>query len=211
MVSCVPRFPLVGHLEGCQAAWAKAKNSFEMPDPKVVYDEIAAAFRDSHPAPSRCYPEDFEPYDEEADRFDYLVGKTWLDVAGDEQYLAGHIEEEFFFMTKECFLYFLPGYLLGIITHNFASTRGVAPSLLRILGGSEDWTSERLSYLMEKLTARQKTAVAHWLNLQRERGRAGELSRHIAYYCEAALPKWQEWGAPPPDDSIWSQYPPSRR
>jgi len=178
-----------------------------MPDPKAVYDEIAAAFRDSHPAPRRCYPEDFGPYDEEAERFDYLINKTWLEVAGDAEYLQGHITEEFFFMTKESFLYFLPGYLLGVIAHSFGSTRGIALSVLRILGGPDEWRSELLSYLMEKLTNRQKAAVAHWLKLQHERGRAGELSRHIAYYCEAALPKWQEWGAPPPDDSIWSQYP----
>jgi hypothetical protein len=54
-----------------------------MPDPKAVYDEIVAAFRDSHPVPHRCYPEDLGPYDEDAERFDYLIDKTWLDVAGD--------------------------------------------------------------------------------------------------------------------------------
>jgi hypothetical protein len=182
-----------------------------MPDPKAVYDEIVAGFRDSHPAPRRCYPEDLGPYDEDAERFDYLIDKTWLDVAGDAGYLEGHVTEEFFLMTKECFLYFLPGYLLGIIAHSFGSTRGIALSALGILGGRKEWgTEELLPYLMKKLTTRQKAAVAHWLGLQHERGRAGELSRNIAYYCEAALSKWQEWGAPPPDDSIWSQYPQGR-
>lgn len=179
----------------------------ETANPKAVYDEIVAAFRDSHPAPVRCYPENFEPYDDvEAARFDNIVNKSWFEVAGDAEYLAGYISEEFFLMTKECFLYFLPGYLLGVIDHNFASTALVAQSVLRILGGDNE-RPDLFPCLMEKLTTVQKTSVAHWLGLQHQRAKAGELTRHMAYYCEAALPKWKEWGAPPPDDAVWSQYP----
>jgi len=179
------------------------------PKPKAVHDEIVAAFRDSHPAPVRCYPEDFEPYDDvEASRLDHnIVNKSWLEVAGDAEYLAGFISEEFFFMTKECFLYFLPGYLLGVITQNFASTALVAQSVLRILGGGDTERPDLFAYLMEKLTTAEKTAIAHWLGLQHQRAKAGELTRHMAYYCKTALPKWKEWGAPPPDDAVWSQYP----
>jgi hypothetical protein len=175
-------------------------------NPKAVYDEIVAAFRDSHWVPVRYYREDFEPDDDVASRFDYIVNKSWLEIAGDAEYLAGYISEEFFFMAKECFLYCLPGYLLGVNTQNFASTALVAQSVLRILSGDNE-RPDLFPYLMEKLTTAQKTAIAHWLGLQHQRAKAGELTRHMAYYCEAALPKWKEWGAPPPDDAVWSQYP----
>src|SRR5437762_14354382 len=74
---------------------------------KTVSAEIVTAFRDV-PRPDRYVPEDYVAYDE-LENFDYLIDKTWLETAGDLKYLTRHITEQFYYVTEECLLYFLPG------------------------------------------------------------------------------------------------------
>jgi len=160
----------------------------------AVCDEIVAAFQDV-PRPDRCAPEDFVAYDE-AEDLEYLVGKTWLDIATDVTYMTRHCEDQFYYMTDECFLYLLPGYLLGTVKYDFALVEGVVSHLLIVLSlaGCAD---ELLPYLSDGLTLSQKRAVAHWLQLQLER----EKERHPEVYecADAAtaytvvLERWRQW------------------
>jgi hypothetical protein len=164
-------------------------------DAQAISDEIKDAFKDV-PHPTRCSP--FEDYSDEADRLDYLPDKTWLDIAADLRYLTSHSFSEFVYMSKECFLYFFPGYLLGSILHQFVFMDLVIDSMLRILGqrhaGS---TAEELFWcLSDQLTPEQKKAVAHWLRLQLEwdKERRPDLYRagtHTTF--ETAFEAWRGW------------------
>src|SRR5437763_17065644 len=102
---------------------------------KTVSAEIVAAFRDV-PRPDRYVPEDYVAYDE-LENFDYLSDKTWLEIAGNLKYLARHITEQFYYVTEECLLYFLPGYLLGVVNHERVFIEGIARSLMGILSPHE--------------------------------------------------------------------------
>jgi hypothetical protein len=130
---------------------------------------------------------------------DYLKNKTWSDIASDPKYLALHASDEFFNMTEECFLYFLPGYLLGVVNHKYVFVDRLADSLLEILSARERSESgERLFfYLLDKLTPTQKYTVAHWIQLQLEQDRE---RRPEVYEDDAirtlqriALAEWQKW------------------
>jgi hypothetical protein len=166
---------------------------------KTVSAEIVAAFRDV-PRPDRYVPEDYVAYDE-LEKFDYLIDKTWLEIAGDLKYLTRHITEQFYYVTEECLLYFLPGYLLGVVNHERVFIEGIARSLMGILSPHEqdEWANERLAYLSARLTPIQKKAVTHWLQLEleRDRERSPELYEdeavavHTVY--RVAFAKWRQW------------------
>jgi hypothetical protein len=166
-------------------------------DAKTVCDEIVAAFQDV-PRPDRCAPEDFVAYDE-AEDLDYLIGKTWQDIAGDVKYMTRHCEDQFFYMTRECLFYLFPGYLLGVVNHKPELAKGVVNSLLRLLNppGRGEWEGELFLYLSERLTPIQKKAVAHWIKMQLEQDKErnpelydGEV-RQTRY--QLAFAKWQQW------------------
>src|SRR5260370_13838690 len=120
-------------------------------DAKAVCDEIAAYFRDV-PRPDRC-PR-FDIYDDEAERLDYLIDKTWLDIASDLKYLTLHTFGEFIYMTEECFFYFFPGYLLGVINHKRVFLERVAESILEVLSTPNRYIrhKERFFYISPMLT-----------------------------------------------------------
>jgi len=169
-------------------------------DAKTVIDEIVAAFRDV-PRPDRCVPNDYVAYGE-TDALDYLTGKTWLEVASDVGYMFRHAPQQFYFMTRECLFYLLPGYLLGAITHPAESVAGVIPDLVLLLhwtyfgaGVGEAW--ELHAYICDRLTVDQKRAVTHWLELMLERDR----ERSPELYMTGAPPTrllqafngWRHW------------------
>jgi hypothetical protein len=164
-------------------------------DAKAVCDEIVAAFGDV-PRPDLYIR--FSPYEDEAERLHYLVGKTWIDIARDLKYLVLHSSDDFFYMTDECFLYFFPGYLLGVVNHKFVFVDGLAYSLLEVLSPHyrEEEVKERALYLSARLTPCQKKAVAHWiqLELERDRERRPEVyERGVETDYQGAFDKWREW------------------
>jgi hypothetical protein len=158
---------------------------------KAVSDEIAAAFHDV-PLPARYVQEDFEGYDDGED-VGYYIGKTWFDIANDLEHLAGYIPISF--MTKECLLYFFPGYLIGSARHKFVFVEPVITALLGILSARKT-EQEEFAYLLLKFTPAQKNAVAHWLELQLELDK----ERHPDLYegnrptlQRLAFNRWREW------------------
>jgi hypothetical protein len=171
---------------------------FQLPmtvDAKTVSDEIVAAFRDV-PRPDRCAPEDFVA-DDEAEDLDYLSGKTWLDIAADVTYMNRHHEDQFFYMTRECLFYLLPGYLLGVVNHKHELAKGVVNSLLRLLNPnpSVEWQYELSLYLAARFNPIQKKAVAHWHQLELERDRERRPERYESGRTEyqAAFDQWRKW------------------
>jgi len=166
-------------------------------DAKTVCDEIVAAFRDV-PRPDRCAPEDFVAYDE-AEDLDYLIGKTWIDIAADVTYMTRHHEDQFSYMTRECLFYLFPGYLLGAVNHEPDLCKGVLNSLLGILNPHErsEWAKELFQYFSERLTPIQKKAVAHWIKLQLERDKERNPELYDAEVRQTryqlAFAKWQQW------------------
>ena len=181
----------------CGEAWGEGKLlNAESFDAKTVCEEIAAAFLDV-PRPDRCAPEDFVAYDE-AEDLDYLIGKTWLEIAADVTYMTRHHEDQFFYMTRECLFYLFPGYLLGVVSYKHEFAKGVVNSLLRLLNPNPlvGWQYELSLYLAETLTPIQKKAVAHWLQIQLERDRERRpklyaTGAQTAY--QIAFAKWQQW------------------
>jgi hypothetical protein len=165
-------------------------------DAKTVCDEIAAAFRD---VPRPNFYIRFDPYPEEAERLEYLVDKTWLDIAGDLKYLIYQDGGDFLWMTDECFFYFFPGYLLGAVNHKFLFVDNLTYAILDVLSlrGEFAHENERTLYLSAKLTLPQKKAVAHWLQLQLDQDR----ERHPEVYEDEAVrtpqrvafAEWREW------------------
>src|SRR6476659_5246229 len=102
-------------------------------------------------------------------------------------------------MTDECFFYFFPGYLLGVVNHERLFLDRVADSLLDVLSPHERSETGMVLflYLSAMLTPSQKKAVAHWLQLELERDQ--ECSPEL-YYSEAAktqyqvaFDKWRQW------------------
>jgi hypothetical protein len=137
---------------------------------EAVCHEIAAAFRGT-PRPARYAR--WEVYEDDAERLNYLVNKDWSDIASDLNYLTLHSFDEFIDMSEECFYYFLPGYLVGALTHSLTFVDRLADSICRVLCPSEEGTraNELASYLSTKLTPAQRNALTHWLKLERERER----------------------------------------
>ena len=166
-------------------------------DAEAVSAEIMAAFHDV-PRPDRYVPEDHVAYGRD-EELDYLVDKTWLDIAGDASYMIRHSEAQFFFMTKECLFYLFPGYLLGVINHKPESVVGVTMSLLSYLS----WYHragpiyDRYSYLCDRFTPEQKKVVAHWLQLvlERDKERSPELYGNGARPTlhQLVFHSWEHW------------------
>jgi hypothetical protein len=178
-------------------------------DPQAVCEEIAAAFRDV-PRPERYYDraeegdEESGPGEDEAKRLDYLVDKTWQDIAGDLKYLVLHEADDFLWMTEECFFYFFPAYLLATVNHNFIFVDGLTYGLLGVLTPIEivSWPERHFSYLSPRLTPMQKRAVAHWLQLQLERDRerspaayepAASQEEALETEFQVAFDRWRQW------------------
>ena len=159
-----------------------------------VSEEIKEAFR-VNPRPERwAY---FNLYEEETDRLNYLVDRTWLEVADQPKFLKDHEFDDFSLMSAECFLYFFPGYLLGIVSHPSGAFEQREHALLLILEPEKlDYGDHLFEYLLAKLTPDQKKAVAHFLQLLLERDEEahpkvyerGMLSQQLL-----AFDKWQEW------------------
>ncbi len=161
---------------------------------KEVFDEIVTASRDV-PRPRNCVPDDYVAYDKSEERV-YHLPETWWDLAGDSEFLTSHDRWEVRNMTTECFLYFLPGYMLGVIRLKDIAV-GVRWALVVHLSahrGSE-LDNEIFQYLTENLTLPQKRAVAHWLQLQLEgdRKRCPESYQRPGHLLfELAFDKWRQ-------------------
>lgn len=165
---------------------------------ELLSQEIALAFRDSK-RPLSCTQESIHGY--EAERLNYLLSKTWMEIAGDLTFLTMHSFEEFFYISKECFYYYLPGYLIGVVRHKHVFLATVASSIVQILNPDEgDYECEKLaSFLNATLTPNQKKTVAHWLKLEVER-ESLRLPRvdesHEAMPTtdrKNAFARWREW------------------
>lgn len=156
-----------------------------------VRNEIEAAFGDA-PRPRRCVPPDLIGT-EEGSRLELLAGKAWPGLANDLELLREHWEEDFHHMTLDCFYYFLPGYLLGVV--RYPELLGVTNSMLAILcpAGS----AGRGFGLEDRLSVAQKRAVANWLGLLLYRARLappdyyGE--KRVPPHYERAFDHWKPW------------------
>ena len=152
-----------------------------------VCDEIVAAFRDTSP-PEDYGQDDYTPYVEFED-VEYLIGKTWLEIAVDKSLLERHSEYQFFYMTKEALSYVLPGYLVGILRYGLCDS-WISGDVVNILGASEDWCNHKCTHLQTTFTVSQKAAVGHWLHVLSHL--QGETSRAKPYLANA-LANWQQW------------------
>lgn len=184
-------------------------------DPRRVSAEIIEAFRDAQPPDS---PEDFIPYDP-SENVDYLYDKTWFEIANSQTILKRFSEDgvQYYFLSKELFLYLLPGFLLAVINNERMLVNNIAYALMDILSPADyrpsEWVieiygesayltydAELFSYVLDTLTSSQKKAVAHWLKLEMEQDR----ERRPQFYSveaeqtkyQVAFSKWRQWCDP---------------
>ena len=107
-----------GRLLGCVGAGTLTVNVFQI-DSEDLPQEIIKVFGEAASQAS-LISIDEAPYGYEW-RFEYLARRSWLEIAYDQWFLNGHIEEELYFMSKDGFLYYLPGFLVGSLVYRHTS------------------------------------------------------------------------------------------
>ena len=122
-------------------------------------------------------------------RFEYLARRSWLEIAYDQWFLNGHIEEELYFMSKDGFLYYLPGFLVGSLIYRHTSC--LVRSLAGIFCSQDEWAVELFVHLQGALSLEQRQAILHWLMVQINRAEeAGGGDPALTAMLWTAISRW---------------------